>query len=98
VRRFTEQTREDDFRPFDIDRAAPPRRDMLKLSAAGFEQLFGGSPIKRIGYDRFMRNVCIAAGNSGEKSMRPLLESIATRSEEIPLASEHAGWALDVVS
>jgi epoxyqueuosine reductase len=97
VRRFTETTCEDDFRPFDIDRAAPSLRDMLRLSAAGFEQLFGGSPIKRIGYDRFIRNVCIAAGNSGDAALRPLLESIATRSDEIPLASEHAGWAIDVV-
>lgn len=97
VKRFTEETREDAFRPIDIDRAAPPLRDLLALSEADFAQRFADSPIQRIRYDRFMRNVCVAAGNAGDSSLRPLLEKIAVREGEMPLAAEHARWALHMV-
>ncbi|HYZ48661.1 MAG TPA: tRNA epoxyqueuosine(34) reductase QueG [Sphingomonas sp.] len=44
--------------------AAPLLADLLQLDDAGFRQLFAGSPIKRIGRDRMIRNCLIAAGNS----------------------------------
>jgi epoxyqueuosine reductase len=98
VRRFTEDTHEDAFRPFDIDRAAPPLRDLLALTEADFAGLFADSPIKRIRYDRFLRNVCVAAGNSGDASLRPLLEKVAARADDLPLGAEHARWAMNMVS
>jgi epoxyqueuosine reductase len=59
------------------DLLAPPLADLLGLDEAAFRRLFIGSPIKRIGRDRFVRNVLIAAGNSGDEDLleqvRPLL-------------------------
>ena len=45
--------------------ATPALADLLMLDDAGFRQVFAGSPIKRIGRDRFVRNALIAVGNSG---------------------------------
>jgi epoxyqueuosine reductase len=49
--------------------AAPALADLLALDDAGFRQVFSGSPIKRIGRDRMVRNAAIAAGNSGSTSL-----------------------------
>lgn len=46
--------------------AAPRLSELLQLDDAGFRKLFSGSPIKRIGRDRFVRNCLVAAGNSGD--------------------------------
>jgi epoxyqueuosine reductase len=48
------------------DLAAPPLAELLGLDEAAFRAKFAGSPIKRTGRDRFMRNVLIAAGNAAE--------------------------------
>jgi epoxyqueuosine reductase len=48
---------------------APRIADLLELDDAAFRALFSGSPIKRIGRDRFIRNALIAAGNSRDQSM-----------------------------
>ena len=50
--------------------------ELLKLSDQEFRKKFSGSPIKRIGRDRFLRNCCIAAGNSKNKSLIPLLVNL----------------------
>jgi epoxyqueuosine reductase len=59
------------------DLKAPRLADLLRLDDAAFRKLFSGSPIKRIGRNRFLRNVLIAAGNSGDAGLldkvRPLL-------------------------
>ena len=47
------------------DLEAPPLAELADLDDAGFRRRFAGSPIKRIGRDRFVRNVLIAIGNSG---------------------------------
>ncbi|MCB1343761.1 MAG: tRNA epoxyqueuosine(34) reductase QueG, partial [Rhodobacteraceae bacterium] len=47
------------------DLIAPPLADLAALDDAGFRARFSGSPIKRIGRDRFVRNVLYAIGNSG---------------------------------
>lgn len=94
VRRFAEQTAEPAFIPFEVDRAAPPLRDLLSMNPADFLARFGGSAIKRIGYERMLRNACVAAGNVAAPELQPLLEKIALR-EDIPLAAEHARWALE---
>jgi len=70
---------------------APRLADLLALDDAGFRQLFAGSPIKRIGRDRFVRNCLIAAGNSGEAGLMAQVEAL--RSDPDPVVAEAAAWA-----
>ncbi len=51
------------------DLVSPRLVDLLQLDDAAFRTFFSGSPIKRIGRNRFLRNVLTAAGNSGDKSL-----------------------------
>lgn len=71
---------------------APRLVDLLALDDAGFRTFFSGSPVKRIGRDRFIRNCLIAAGNSGSaeliSSCRTLLD------DPSPLVRSSAVWAL----
>lgn len=73
--------------------AAPRLADLLALDDAGFREMFAGSPIKRIGRGRMIRNCLIAAGNSGdpslEEAIRPHLD------DPDPVLAEAARWALD---
>jgi epoxyqueuosine reductase len=73
------------------DLAAPPLAELAALDDAGFRKLFAGSPIKRIGRARFLRNVLIAIGNSGRP---PLAESALARLGDEPLVRGAAIWAL----
>jgi epoxyqueuosine reductase len=72
--------------------AAPRLADLLALDDAGFREMLAGSPIKRIGRNRMIRNCLIAAGNSGDlgltEAVRPHL------SDPDPVIAEAAGWAL----
>jgi len=68
-------------------------RDYLALDDEAFRQLFKGSPIRRIKRARFLRNVCIALGNTGSAEDLPALERVAM--DEDPLVQEHAQWAID---
>ncbi|WP_439567083.1 tRNA epoxyqueuosine(34) reductase QueG [Sphingopyxis sp.] len=72
---------------------APSLADLLALDDAGFRQIFAGSPIKRIGRGRMVRNAAIAAGNSGDPGFRPVLERLAA--DETPMVADAARWALD---
>ncbi len=54
----------------------PPLAELLKLDDAAFRSRFAGTPVKRTGRDRFLRNVLIAAGNSGDKSLLPAVEAL----------------------
>ncbi|QNL19741.1 tRNA epoxyqueuosine(34) reductase QueG [Hyphobacterium sp. CCMP332] len=74
------------------DLKSPPLADLLVLDDAGFRSLFSGSPIKRIGRDRFIRNCLIAAGNSGDAALLPLVDGL--RSDPDPVVAEAADWAL----
>lgn len=56
------------------DLCAPKLADLLRLDGAAFRVLFAKSPVKRIGFDRFMRNVLIAAGNSSDPALAGLVE------------------------
>ena len=67
-------------------------RDFLALDDESFRALFAKSPIKRIKRARFLRNVCIALGNTGRADDIPALERAAADPE--PLVAEHAAWAL----
>jgi epoxyqueuosine reductase len=71
---------------------SPPLHELARLDDAGFRKLFSGSPIKRIGRDRFLRNVMIAIGNSGEASLADVAaEGVRDAS---PLVRGAAVWAL----
>jgi epoxyqueuosine reductase len=71
---------------------APALADLVRLDDAGFRSLFAGSPIKRIGVVRFLRNVLIAVGNSGDAG---LIEAVEARlADPEPLVRGAAIWAL----
>ena len=72
--------------------AAPRLAELLTLDDAGFRKLFAGSPVKRIGRGRFVRNCLYAAGNSGESSLLPNVEALTGDSD--PVIAEAALWAL----
>jgi epoxyqueuosine reductase len=71
--------------------AAPRLSELLMLDDAGFRRLFAGSPIKRIGRDRFVRNCLIAAGNSGDTTLLEQVERL--RSDPDPTVTDAAEWA-----
>ena len=71
---------------------APALSDLCALDDAGFRSLFAGSPIKRIGHARFLRNVLIAVGNSGNAELLPLAR--ARLSDNDPLIRGAAVWAV----
>ena len=73
--------------------AAPRLAELLALDDTAFRALFAGSPIKRIGRDRFVRNCLYAAGNSGAAAlMAPVQRLLA---DPDPAVAEAASWALD---
>jgi epoxyqueuosine reductase len=72
--------------------AAPALADLLALDDAAFRKVFAGSPIKRIGRNRMVRNAAIAAGNSGRPELAPVLEPLAA--DEDAVVAEAARWAL----
>ncbi len=74
------------------DLEAPALADLVQLDDAGFRALFAGSPIKRIGHARFLRNVLIAVGNSGDDALAPLAE--ARLGDADPLVRGAAVWAV----
>jgi epoxyqueuosine reductase len=76
--------------------AAPRLGELLALDDSGFRGLFSGSPIKRIGRDRFVRNCLIAAGNSGDRGLLGLVERL--RSDPVEVVAEAADWALAELS
>jgi epoxyqueuosine reductase len=74
------------------DLVAPPLAELADLDDNAFRQLFSGSPVKRIGRDRFVRNVLIAVGNSGDAS---LVEVARRRLDDASaLVRAMAVWAL----
>jgi epoxyqueuosine reductase len=89
--KFASRTAELAFHPR-AELTAPLLADLAMLDDARFRTLFAGSPIKRIGRDRFVRNVLIAIGNSAE----PALAAIAERllDDPSPLVRGMAVWAL----
>jgi len=71
---------------------APRLAELLALDDAGFRALFSGSPIKRIGRDRFVRNCLYAAGNSGNAALIPQVQALTADPD--PVVAEAAQWAL----
>jgi epoxyqueuosine reductase len=75
---------------------APELADLLALDDAGFRKVFAGSPIKRIGRNRMVRNAAIAAGNSGQPRLVPQLRNLMEDSD--PVVAEAACWAVEKLS
>jgi epoxyqueuosine reductase len=70
---------------------APKLAHLAALDDAAFRALFSGSPIKRIGRNRFIRNVLIAIGNSNDPSLRETASALCTDAD--PVVAEAAAWA-----
>jgi epoxyqueuosine reductase len=71
-----------------------PRLDVLaSISEDDFRRIFAHSSIKRAKYRGWLRNLCVAMGNSGEERFVPWLERAAQHSD--PIVREHAAWALE---
>ncbi|MGD9670551.1 MAG: tRNA epoxyqueuosine(34) reductase QueG [Hyphomicrobiaceae bacterium] len=79
-----------------IETANPPLADLLALDDAAFRQRFAGTPIKRTGRDRFMRNVLIATGNTRDRRYEPLV--VAHLLADSPLVRAMAVWALEKIA
>ncbi|MEX2517920.1 MAG: tRNA epoxyqueuosine(34) reductase QueG [Paracoccaceae bacterium] len=72
--------------------AAPRLADLATLDDAAFREVFAGSPVKRIGRTRFLRNVLIAIGNSGDPALAD--HAAALLDDEAALVRGAAVWAL----
>jgi epoxyqueuosine reductase len=86
--KWARKTREAAFSP----RPYPDLRDMLAMDDAAFQETFAGSPIKRLKRARWLRNVCIVLGNTGNTEDLPALKEAIE--DEDPLIREHAEWAV----
>jgi len=75
------------------DLTAPRLRELAGLDDAGFRRMFAGSPIKRIGRDRFVRNVLIAIGNSGDAGLLNVARVLTADPD--PVVAEAAVWACE---
>ena len=71
---------------------APRLGDLLELDDAAFREMFAGSPIKRIGRSRFIRNCLIAAGNSGDPALFPQVGKHVADPD--PVVADAADWAM----
>jgi epoxyqueuosine reductase len=74
------------------DLRAPPLAELAALDDAAFRLRFSGSPIKRIGRNRFVRNVCYAIGNSGSPALAQVLTPLMTDADAT--VADAAVWAL----
>ena len=70
---------------------APALARLAALDDAQFRTLFAGSPIKRIGRDRFVRNVAVAIGNAADPALRPAAARLAADPD--PVVAEAGAWA-----
>jgi len=70
----------------------PALAELVQLDDAGFRVLFAGSPVKRIGQARFLRNVLVCIGNSDDPGLLPVVE--ARLDDPSPLVRGAAIWAL----
>ncbi|WP_108485292.1 tRNA epoxyqueuosine(34) reductase QueG [Oceaniglobus ichthyenteri] len=73
------------------DLVAPVLAELAVLDDATFRARFSGSPVKRIGRNRFVRNVCYAIGNSGYVKLAQVLDGLTQDSD--PTVADAAQWA-----
>jgi epoxyqueuosine reductase len=88
--RFARPGGDEKLRPRE-DLAAPLLAEFAALDDAAFRARFAGSPIKRIGRDRFVRNVMIAVGNSADASLLPVARGLTGDADAV--VAEAAAWA-----
>jgi len=89
--KFATATQEPALQPR-AELTAPRLAELAALDDAAFRRFFSGSPIKRTGRDRFLRNVLIAIGNSGEPALIPVARR--NLADDSPLVRAMAVWAL----
>ncbi len=89
--KFAQRAREVQMQPR-VELGAPALADLARLEDAAFREVFAGSPIKRLGRDRMVRNVLIAIGNSGQPSLAVEAERLLP--DPSPLVRAMAVWAL----
>ncbi|MGE0256748.1 MAG: tRNA epoxyqueuosine(34) reductase QueG [Alphaproteobacteria bacterium] len=89
--RFARPTDETDLLPR-AELTGPKLAALARLDDTGFRALFSGSAIKRIGRDRFLRNVLIALGNSGDAAQAPAAEALLD--DPAFVVRDAAQWAL----
>jgi epoxyqueuosine reductase len=89
--RFAHATTQPGLRPR-TELTAPYLATLAALDDAGFRTMFSASPIKRIGRDRFVRNVLIAIGNAGDRALLPA--AVARLDDADPVVAEAASWAV----
>jgi len=70
----------------------PPLKVLLELDDSAFRRMFSGTPVKRLGRDRFLRNVLIAAGNSADTTLSALVEALLC--DPSALVRAMAVWAI----
>jgi epoxyqueuosine reductase len=75
---------------------APPLAELAALDDAGFRTRFAGSPIKRIGRDRMVRNACYAIGNSSVPRLGPAVQALTDDPD--PAVADAARWAVERLS
>lgn len=93
--RFATPTEQTAFVPRDF-LVHPPLEDLLGWDQETFSRRMKGSPIKRTKRRGLLRNVCVALGNAGDRSVVPALARTLA-SEPEPLVRGHAAWALGVL-
>jgi epoxyqueuosine reductase len=89
--KFAATARESAFHARDELRS-PSLASLAALDDAGFRAMFRKSPVKRIGRDRFVRNVLYAIGNSGDPALAP--SAAALKDDPSDVVRDAAGWAL----
>ncbi|MDP3401260.1 MAG: tRNA epoxyqueuosine(34) reductase QueG, partial [Brevundimonas sp.] len=89
--KFAETSREARLAARD-EAVAPPLAELAALDDAAFRARFRKSPIKRIGRDRFVRNVLYAIGNSGDPALRDSAERLVA--DPAPVVADAARWAV----
>ena len=93
--KFAKKANETKLHPRE-DLKQPDFKFLMHMDEPGFRKFFSGSPIKRIGRDRFLRNVLIAAANSGDKT---LIDGLYIHlKDKNPLVRGAAIWALRMLA
>ncbi len=69
--------------------------DLIHLTEAEFAQKYRKSPIKRIGWGRFIRNIIIAIGNAPHAKYIPIITQLSTHPD--PTIRQHAQWTLEIL-
>jgi epoxyqueuosine reductase len=88
--KFASRTADPAFLPR-VELTAPRLADLAELDDPAFREVFSGSPIKRIGRDRFLRNVLVAIGNSASPELAAVAERLLD--DPSPLVRAMAVWA-----